>query len=81
MVSVRFTPEELDRIRKASPAGNVSGFIREAVLRAMRSDPPSPSPLHYPPVSNPVFSGRDLVTVRTPSSTLSTGDGPAAPTG
>jgi hypothetical protein len=34
VVSVRFAPEELEVIRRASPDGNVSQFIRESTLRA-----------------------------------------------
>jgi hypothetical protein len=34
IVSVRFSPDELERIRAAAPEGNVSNYIRSATLRA-----------------------------------------------
>jgi len=35
VVSVRFKPEELERIREVAPDGNVSSFIRDATLKAI----------------------------------------------
>ena len=37
VVSVRFSPEELELLREAVPDGNLSGFIRASALR-MASD-------------------------------------------
>ncbi|WP_276969223.1 hypothetical protein [Ferrimicrobium acidiphilum] len=35
VVSVRFTPEELARLRKSLPDGNLSQFVRQAALQAI----------------------------------------------
>ncbi len=35
IVSVRFTPEQMDRIRAATDDGNISAYIRDTVLRSV----------------------------------------------
>ncbi len=40
VVSVRFTPEQMDRMRAASGDGNISAYIRDTVLRS--AFPPVP---------------------------------------
>lgn len=41
VVSVRFSPNELESIREATADGNISQFIREATLKAAASKPMS----------------------------------------
>jgi len=61
VVSVRFSPSELETIRSATTDGNISQFIREATLKAAASQPMTWSPVGTFGTSTGVSSGSFVI--------------------